>query len=173
MLYIIVIFKHYIFLHNEEISKEYDSCFIELTNKVNEQTEKYKKFRFEIKSKLNLVLIPNNLKEYLKFLNQNLVSGSSNLNQFSIKNFLTYTKEINGIKMHPSYGKINEDINKSLINENNLSPNFQDFIAIREQINRHFDFSQFEKFNFFRFNEKFTKCTDNYENNIVPESSKK
>jgi len=173
MLYIIVIFKHHIFLQNEEISKEYDSCFIELTNKVNEQSEKYKKFRFEIKSKLILVLIPNNLKEYLKFLNQNLVSGSANLKQFSIKNFLTYTKEINCIKMHPSYGKINEDINKSLVSANNPSSNFQDFIAIREQFNRHFDFSQFEKFNFFRFNENFTKHADNYENNIVPESNKK
>lgn len=173
LLYIIVIFKHHIFLHNEEISKEYDSCFVELVNKVNDQSEKYKKFRFEIKSKLNLILLPNNLKEYLKFLNQILIKGSGNLKQFSIKNFLTYTKEINGIKMHPSYGKINDDINKSLMNGNNLLPNFEEFIAIREQINRHFDFSQFEKFNFFRFNDNYDKYDEKYDNNIILETNKK
>jgi hypothetical protein len=152
-LYIIVIYKHYIFLQNEELAKEFDLALIDSVSKINEISEKYKKFRFEIKSKLSLYSLPTNVSDYIRFLNQNLKSGMTQLKHFQVRNFLSFTKEINGLRLHPNYGKINEDINRSLIGENNLRMEFAQFTGLREQINRHFDMAQFEKFNFFRYNE--------------------
>ena len=164
-LYLIVLYKHFVFLQSEDQSREFDSCFIELVEKVNELTEKHRKFRFEIKSKLNLILLPSNLSDYLRHLNNNLKIGISYLKKFSIKNFLITTKDINGIKMHPCYGSINQEINRSLFTDDNTEVDFMNFSAIREQINKHFDLSHFEKFNFFRYNDNTEKVNEMIDTN--------
>ena len=169
-LYILVLYKHHTFIQSEEIAKEFDSPFYEIINKINEVSEKFKKFRSEIKSKLHLIVLPSNLNEYIRFLNHDLKSELHNLKHFNTKNFFTVTKEINGIKIHPSYGKINEEINKALLNENGSVKALIEYPLIREQFNKNFDFVAFEKFTFFRFTGSDSEI--NVDNGILYENPK-
>ena len=91
---------------NDSLLKEYDITLFETLNKIKENTEKFKKFRSEIKSKLVFYTIPTNVIEFYNNLNNNL-KLFPNMN-FTLKQFFINNKDINGIKMQRSYGKLIE-----------------------------------------------------------------
>lgn len=120
--FVLIAYKHY---HspskNEGTIKSYDSQFQELSNKVREYIERYKKFRSDIKSEYSLIMIPSNHDEYFKSLNDNLKFFP--VSNFNLKLFFMGEKlEIAGIKPAKDLGKsLYEKINKSSNNQSSIN----------------------------------------------------
>jgi serine/threonine protein kinase len=134
---------------NDSQLKIFDSQFIEITNKAKEYCQKIKKFRSDINSKNILKIFTgagsdssnsNIFVEYLKSLDNNLKFFPNN--EFNLKNFFSASqeKEIVGIKLNPSIGKLisnnsfsegcsisgNNDISQNSFNNNFMNKRSMD-----------------------------------------------
>lgn len=145
----LIAYKNQIIKEKSEILlKEYDQKFFEILTKIKENTDRYKKFRFEIKSMLIFFTIPTNVSEFLININNNL-KLFPNLN-FNLKNFFVNSKEVNGSKLQRSYGKLIE-MSKPITQLNNEGKKGVSNLPINDinynnndQINSNFEFSNYK-----------------------------
>lgn len=175
---------------NDVLLKEFDKVFFDILQKIRENTEKYKKFRSDTKSKFIFFTIPSNVQEFFINLNNNL-KLFPNLN-FNIKSFFINSKEINGTKLQRSYGKLidmskpiaqlNDEVKKGVpsstfndINYNNNEQNNSKIEFSKEKfknLNTNFDFEANSSiirssFDFTNFNNNsFLLNTTSLDNNI-------
>ena len=115
LFYLIVAYKKYNSNNrNENVLKVYDSHFLEITNKIKENLEKFQKFRNEIKSTNKLLNFPNNYAEYLKNLDNNLKFFP--IGEFNLRIFFANVLDFQGINLNPSIGR--------LVDSNNLEKDY-------------------------------------------------
>lgn len=128
LFYLIVAFKK---IHsqnkNENILKVYDSHFFEISNKVQENLEKFQKFRNEIKSPNQLLNLNNTFcQEYLKNLDNNLKFFP--VGEFNLRIFFANDIEAQGTSLNNSIGRLVDS--NSLDKDYMISKNKKDNITL-------------------------------------------
>ena len=106
LFYLIVAYKKYNSNNkNENILKVYDSHFFEISNKIQENLEKFQKFRNDIKSSNQLLNLNNcSCQEYLKNLDNHLKFFP--IGEFNLRVFFANDLEAQGVTINSSIGRL-------------------------------------------------------------------